>query len=220
MSYITGLINYSATDYSQSTTTNTLSFIPNKLYSGYIINTGPYNMTIQILFIDENDTINQLDPIEIKFFNKFNFKNLKLYQIIITLANTPSYYSYNIFGINYSEKAIPEFSFERYYAETIHGEIWADIGFEPQQLMAIPLSEDVTVGTSAVQIDTTTPKNVPEVILKADSSNSAVIKIGSSSSQTYPLAAGQELHLHFVCPTYIYAISTAAGQILHVIYVY
>ncbi|MEM3829071.1 MAG: hypothetical protein QXP36_07655 [Conexivisphaerales archaeon] len=220
MGTIEGLINYSQTNVEQTTTTNTLTFIPNKLYTGYFINQGSAQMTITFILINKQNQITELDPIVINPFNIFRFRNLRLYQIVITVASTPQYYSYNIFGINYKEDLIPDSDIQKYFLETPNGELFVNFGYDTRLWNGTPLSEDITVGTTAVQIDTTTAKKVFEVILKADSSNTAVIKIGSSSSQTYPLAAGQELHLHLVLPTSIYAISTTTGQILHVIYVY
>ena len=76
--------------------------------------------------------------------------------------------------------------------------------------------KDVTVGTSAVQLDTDTQVR-EEITLLADTENTDTINIGNSTSQTFPLVAGASLTLRKCSLSKIYAISGSADQTLHVI---
>ncbi|MEM5784798.1 MAG: hypothetical protein QXF15_03620 [Candidatus Aenigmatarchaeota archaeon] len=220
MPSLTTLLNYTQSNYTQTTTTRTISFISGKMYSGYILNQQPNQMTITIILIDEKNKLNQLDPIQLNLWERLSFKNLTLYQIIITLSGTPNTYSYNILGKDYLKDAIPDINLESYNFKDAFGALYVNTGFNPSSWNGNPISEDITVGTTATQIDTLTNETVYEVIIKADSANSGIVKVGDWTGPSYPLAAGQEVHIHYVNPTAIYAISTTAGQILHILYVW
>lgn len=219
MPSLTTLLNYTQSNYIQTTTTRTISFIPNKIYSGYILNQAPNNMTITIILIDEKNKINQLDPIQLNLWEKLSFKNLTLYQIIITLNATPDTYTYNVLGKDILKDAIPEIDIQPYNFKDAFGAIYVNTGFNPSSWNGMPISEDITVGTTQVQVDTLTNEIVYEMIIKADSANTGIVKIGYNGP-SYPLSANQELHLYYVNPTMVNAIASAAGQIIHVIYVW
>ena len=75
---------------------------------------------------------------------------------------------------------------------------------------------DVSVGTTAVQLDTDTQVR-DKVTILADSDNSDTVKIGNSSSQLFPLVAGSSLTLGRCSLSSIYAIAVSGTQTLHVI---
>lgn len=76
--------------------------------------------------------------------------------------------------------------------------------------------KDLTVGTTAVQVDTDSTIR-SEVTLFADVANTGTIKVGTTTAQLFPLAAGDALSLRVVRLSDIYVVATAANQILHVI---
>jgi hypothetical protein len=76
--------------------------------------------------------------------------------------------------------------------------------------------KDVSVGTTKVQIDADS-KYRDEVTLLADSANTAAIKIGTSTSQLYPLAAGASVRIKKTSLNLIYAVAVSGTQLLHVL---
>ena len=76
--------------------------------------------------------------------------------------------------------------------------------------------KDVTVGTTATQLDTDTQVR-EEITMLADEGNTDTIYIGNSSNQLFPLKAGASLTLRKCSLSKIYAYSPTAGQVLHVI---
>lgn len=238
MASIASLTTYSNNNYIQNSPSKTLSFIPGKLYSGSIIDWCCNGSTIVIILIDKNNKINQLDPISLTPANKLIFKNLLLYEIIIQTPNYPETLSYNIIGKEYTgnideSKIIPIIDIEPIIQRrTFQGDIgiipqtpldknnipYVNIGIDPISIQGIPYSFDVTVGTSSAQIQTNINQMLYQVIILADSANTAAILIGGSVGyQTYPLTAGQVLVLNYVNPYNIYAYSSTTGQKLHVI---
>lgn len=77
-------------------------------------------------------------------------------------------------------------------------------------------AKEVTVGTSAIQVDTDNQVR-DSVTLKADSSNTGIIKVGDSTNQIYPLSAGETVTLRKVSLSQIYVIAAADNQKLYVI---
>jgi hypothetical protein len=76
--------------------------------------------------------------------------------------------------------------------------------------------KDVSVGTTAVQIDTDTAYR-DEVILLADKNNTADIKVGTSTSQSFPLSPGASVGVRKTSLNLIYAVAVSGTQTLHVI---
>jgi hypothetical protein len=76
--------------------------------------------------------------------------------------------------------------------------------------------KDVSVGTTAVQIDIDTTYR-DEIILLADKANTADIKVGTSTSQLFPLSAGASVAIRKTALNLIYAIALSGTQVLHVI---
>jgi hypothetical protein len=76
--------------------------------------------------------------------------------------------------------------------------------------------KDVSVGTTAVQIDTDTAYR-DEVILLADKNNTADIKVGTSTSQLFPLSPGASVGIRKTSLNLIYAVAVSGTQTLHVI---
>jgi hypothetical protein len=72
-----------------------------------------------------------------------------------------------------------------------------------------------TVGTSAVQLTTTSTPCVKGVLVKALAANTAKVYIGNNSVTTsngYELSAGQEVFIQVDDVNKLYAISTTTGQ--------
>ncbi|MEM5784797.1 MAG: hypothetical protein QXF15_03615 [Candidatus Aenigmatarchaeota archaeon] len=234
MTSITGISNNTQYNFIQYTTTYTIPLQPQKMYSGYILNSGVGQsnpMYATLFLIDEQNKVNQLNEIAINIFERLTFENLPLYQIIIRVVGPPHKYTYNIIGMNENKNAIPKINIEIYPYMDNNGYIYinpstkisgnwvlyVNTGFDPTSIQGIPYNINVTVKTSPAQIQTTKNQIFYQVILLADIANTASIFIGSSTSQIYPLAAGQTLTLFYANPYNIYAYSTTAGQILHVI---
>jgi hypothetical protein len=85
-----------------------------------------------------------------------------------------------------------------------------------QSQTALLFVKDVSVGTTAVQIDTDTAYR-DEVILLADKNNTADIKVGTSTSQLFPLSPGASVGIRKTSLNLIYAVAVSGTQILHVI---
>lgn len=78
-------------------------------------------------------------------------------------------------------------------------------------------SFDVTVGTVETAISSDISL-IYQLTILADEDNSAVVRVGSSTLRTFPLKAGASVTLALVKPVSVYAVSTIAPQLLHVIY--
>jgi hypothetical protein len=76
--------------------------------------------------------------------------------------------------------------------------------------------KDLSVGTSAVQVDTDTAYR-DEVILLADSANSDKVYVGTSTSQLFPLAAGASVGIRKTSLNLIYVRAASGTQTIHVI---
>jgi hypothetical protein len=76
--------------------------------------------------------------------------------------------------------------------------------------------KDVSVGTTAVQLDTDSSYR-DEVIILADTANTDVVKVGKSTSQLFPLAAGASVAIRKTALNLIFAVAVSGTQILHVI---
>jgi len=76
--------------------------------------------------------------------------------------------------------------------------------------------KDVSVGTTAVQLDTDSAYR-DEVIILADPANTDKVKIGTSTSQLFPLAAGASVAIRKTALNLIYAVAVSGTQVLHVI---
>jgi hypothetical protein len=76
--------------------------------------------------------------------------------------------------------------------------------------------KDVSVGTTAVQLDTNSTYR-DEIIILADSANTADVKIGTSTSQLFPLKAGASVGIRKTSLNLIYAVAVSGTQTIHVI---
>jgi hypothetical protein len=76
--------------------------------------------------------------------------------------------------------------------------------------------KDVSVGTSASQVDTDSTYR-DEVILLADSANTDTVYVGTSASQLFPLAAGASVAVRKTALNLIYLRAASGTQTVHVI---
>jgi hypothetical protein len=76
--------------------------------------------------------------------------------------------------------------------------------------------KDVSVGTSASQVDADTAYR-DEVILLADSANTDTVYVGTSASQPFPLAAGASVAIKKTALNLIYLRAASGAQTVHVI---
>jgi hypothetical protein len=76
--------------------------------------------------------------------------------------------------------------------------------------------KDVSVETTAVQLDTDSAYR-DEIIILADPNNTDVVKVGTSTSQLFPLAAGASVAIRKTALNLIFAVAISGTQILHVI---
>jgi len=76
--------------------------------------------------------------------------------------------------------------------------------------------KDLSVGTDAVQVDADGAYR-DEVILLADSANSAVVYVGNSTNQLFPLAAGASVAIRKTALNLIYVRAASDTQVIHVI---
>jgi hypothetical protein len=76
--------------------------------------------------------------------------------------------------------------------------------------------KDVSVGSTAVQIDADSTYR-DEVIILADTANTDVVKLGTATSQLFPLSAGASVAIRKTALNLIYAVAASRTQILHVI---
>jgi len=76
--------------------------------------------------------------------------------------------------------------------------------------------KDLSVGVSAIQVDTDSAYR-DEVIILADSANSAVVYVGNSTSQLFPLAAGASIAIRKTALNLIYVRAASGTQSVHII---
>jgi hypothetical protein len=76
--------------------------------------------------------------------------------------------------------------------------------------------KDLSVGTSAIQVDTDSAYR-DEVILLADSSNTDKVYVGTSASQLFPLAAGASVGIRKTSLNLIYVRAASGTQTVHVL---
>jgi len=76
--------------------------------------------------------------------------------------------------------------------------------------------KDLSVGTTAVQLDTDSTYREAITIL-ADEGNSDIVKIGDSNNQLFPLKAGASITIRKTSLNLIYAIAVSGTQTLHII---
>jgi hypothetical protein len=76
--------------------------------------------------------------------------------------------------------------------------------------------KDLSVGTAASQVDADTAYR-DEVILLADSANTDTVYVGTSASQTFPLAAGASVAIQKTALNLIYLRAASGTQTVHVI---
>lgn len=75
-----------------------------------------------------------------------------------------------------------------------------------------------TIGATAGSLETAEDKAIAGVVLKADASNSGTVYVGNSNVTTsngFPLTAGQSLEIQADSTAAIWVVGSAAGQIVH-----
>jgi hypothetical protein len=92
----------------------------------------------------------------------------------------------------------------------------SDFDSKIQTQQASLFVKDVSVGITAVQLDTNTAYR-DEIIILADSTNTAVVRVGTSASQLFPLAPGASVAIRKTSLNLIYAKADAGTQLIHVI---
>ena len=86
--------------------------------------------------------------------------------------------------------------------------VFKRIAFSPA-----PNVKDLSVGTTAIQIDSST--SFYKILILADDSNSDVIYVGNSTNQLFPLKPGASLEF-YAHPSNVYVRANSGTQMLHV----
>jgi len=76
--------------------------------------------------------------------------------------------------------------------------------------------KDLSVGVSAIQVDTDSAYR-DEVIILADSANTDVVYVGNSTSQLFPLAAGASVAIRKTALNLIYVRAASGSQSVHIL---
>jgi len=85
-----------------------------------------------------------------------------------------------------------------------------------QEQVADLFAKDLSVGTSAIPVDTDSKYRV-EVTLLADSGNTDIVYVGTATSQPFPLAAGASLSIPRTSLNRIYVRAASGTQTIHII---
>jgi len=91
-----------------------------------------------------------------------------------------------------------------------------DIDIIPTTASSSVFNKDATVTTTASQLDTDYVVR-DAITLLADNGNSAVVKVGNSTTQLFPLITSAGVTLTKVKPADIYLIAVSGSQIIHAI---